>query len=212
MNVLDVTDLRVWSGEASVSGTWRVPAEAVRVEVLRAVGGPPRGRGDGVGVEVEPDGTGFVDTGVSPGVEYHYLVRAVYVTSRGRVRGSAGLVVRAAPGPPPSPVLDLSVTAGGAGLVASWSPPPRGRVVLFTSELPPPWPPGRRVSADRWAELGSAVAAEPVLEAGGRARAELELPAGVWYLLAVTVAGEQAVVGRSTLECHVRPQLVLQQH
>ncbi|WP_026119650.1 fibronectin type III domain-containing protein [Nocardiopsis ganjiahuensis] len=192
----DVTDLRVWSDEASVSGSWRAPAEAVRVEVLRAEGGPPRGLGDGV--PVEHDGTGFVDTSVRPDEEYHYRVRAVYVTSRGRARSSSGLVLRARPGPAPAPVRDLAVAAGGTGLVASWSAPPRGRVVLFTSELPPSWAPGRTVPADRWAELGSEVSTETVVGADGRCRAVLPLPAGTTHVLAVTVAGDRAVAGGSS--------------
>ncbi|MBE1459520.1 hypothetical protein H4W79_003734 [Nocardiopsis terrae] len=192
----EVADLRVRSDETSVTGSWRTPPEAVRVEVLRAEGGPPRGPGDGV--PIAHDGSVFVDTDVLPDTEYHYRVRAVYVTSRGLARNSAGLVRRASPGPVPTAVRDLSVDAVGAGFVASWSAPSRGRVVLFTSERPPPWPPGRSVPADRWAELGSEVPGEVSTGPDGRAEAGLQLPAGTVYVLAATVAGGQAVAGART--------------
>ncbi|MGW5877912.1 hypothetical protein ACWFMI_15350 [Nocardiopsis terrae] len=192
----EVADLRVRSDETSVTGSWRTPPEAVRVEVLRAEGDPPRGAGDGV--PIAHDGTVFVDTDVLPDTEYHYRVRAVYVTSRGLARNSAGLVRRTSPGPVPAAVRDLTVDAVGAGFVASWSAPPRGRVVLFTSERPPPWPPGRSVPADRWAELGSQVPGEVSTGPDGRAATGLHLPAGTVYVLAATVAGGQAVAGART--------------
>ncbi|OOC52881.1 MULTISPECIES: hypothetical protein [Nocardiopsis] len=157
----EVSSLRVCAGEREVSGSWEAPVEAVRVEVLRGEGAPPRGAGDGV--RVETDGTGFRDTGVRTDVEYHYRIRAIYVTSNGHARGSAGLVRRASPGPCPAPVRDLSVRPdGGTDFVASWTSPPRGRVVLRVGAEPPEWPPGTVVGPDDLDSYGREVEQRPV--------------------------------------------------
>ncbi|QUX28089.1 hypothetical protein KGD83_22905 [Nocardiopsis akebiae] len=162
----EVSSLRVRAGERSVSGSWQAPAEAVRVEVLRGVGAPPRGAGDGV--RVETDGSGFCDTDVEMDVEYHYRIRAVYVTSNGHARGSSGLVRRASPGPCPEAVRDLSVVPdGGADFRASWTRPSRGRVVLRVGEEPPEWPLGTVVGPDDLESYGREVAQTPVAEDEG---------------------------------------------
>ncbi|MFC9086307.1 hypothetical protein [Nocardiopsis dassonvillei] len=162
----EVSSLRVRAGERSVSGSWHAPAEAVRVEVLRGVGAPPRGAGDGV--RVETDGSGFCDTDVEMDVEYHYRIRAVYVTSNGHARGSAGLVRRASPGPCPEAVRDLSVVPdGGADFRASWTRPSRGRVVLRVGEEPPEWPLGTVLGPDDLESYGREVAQTPVAEDEG---------------------------------------------
>ncbi|WP_150250408.1 hypothetical protein [Nocardiopsis deserti] len=162
----EVSSLRVRAGERSVSGSWQAPAEAVRVEVLRGVGAPPRGAGDGV--RVETDGSGFCDTDVEMDVEYHYRVRAVYVTSNGHARGSAGLVRRASPGPCPEAVRDLSVVPdGGADFRASWTRPSRGKVVLRVGEEPPGWPLGTVVGPDDLESYGREVAQTPVADDEG---------------------------------------------
>lgn len=153
----EVGDLSVHAGEDEVTGAWRVPPEAVRVEVVRGEGAPPRG---GDGVRVATDGMGFRDRGVRPDVEYYYRVRAVYLTSGGSARGSEGLVRRVVPGPPPPPVEDLLVVPDGeGGFTASWTPPARGRVSLRTAAARPPWPPGTRVPPAEVAAHGAPVPA-----------------------------------------------------
>ncbi|MFJ9553109.1 hypothetical protein ACIRPH_04805 [Nocardiopsis sp. NPDC101807] len=199
----EVCDLRVRAGEASVTASWQVPAEAVRVDAWRREGEAPRGPGDGV--RVETDGAGFRDGDVRPDAEYFYRVRAVYLTSNGHARASEGLVLRATPGPPPPPVLDLAVSAGdGAGVRVHWTRPPRGRVVLRVGPDPSRWEPGTPVGPDEVAAHGPEVLGEPapgpVREGDpgpGLERAELLLGAGTSHVLAVTVAGDRAVVGRS---------------
>ncbi|WP_285733537.1 hypothetical protein [Nocardiopsis sp. ATB16-24] len=159
----EVHALRVYAGEREVCGTWEAPAEAVRVEVLRGEGSPPRGPGDGV--RVETDGAGFRDTDVQTDVEYHYRIRAVYVTSNGHARGSVGLVRRASPGPCPDPVLDLEVRpSDGTEFVASWTSPPRGRVALWVGTEPPPWEPGTAVGPEELNAYGREVAQRPMAE------------------------------------------------
>lgn len=193
----EVDSLRVSAGERSVSGSWQAPVESVRVEVLRGEGAPPRGAGDGV--RVETDGTGFHDTDVRADVDYHYRVRAVYLTSSGHARGSAGLVRRTSPGPPPAPVRDLSVLPDDdTGFVASWTQPPRGRVVLRSGVEPPNWPTGALVGPGDLDSYGREVPQSSVegREGGdGRALAALTLEAGTNHVLAATVTGGQAAVG-----------------
>ncbi|MEE2035804.1 hypothetical protein Q8791_01030 [Nocardiopsis sp. CT-R113] len=197
----EVCDLRVRADDVSVSASWRPPAEAVRVEVRRGEGAAPRGAGDGV--RVETDGTGFRDVGVGPGAEYFYLVRAVYLTSDGHARASAGLLRRASPGPLPAPVSDLTLAAdGGAGIRARWTRPSRGRVVLRVGPEAARWAPGTVVDPDELAAHGPEVLQEPgpVPEEGpgaGCERVELVLGAGTSHVLAATVAGDRAVVGDS---------------
>lgn len=191
----EVSDLRVHAGERSVAGTWRAPAEAVRVEVLRGEGAPPRGLGDGV--LVETDKSGFRDSAVRPDAEYFYRVRAVYLTSQGQVRGSAGLVRGVSPGPRPVPVRDLSVGhQEGTGFLASWTPPPRGRVELRVGSAPPDWSEGSVVGADQLAAFGHEVLEEAGAGADGRTGVGLVLASGTHHVLPVTVVGDQAVVGR----------------
>ncbi|CAL9419734.1 hypothetical protein SUDANB121_01845 [Nocardiopsis dassonvillei] len=172
----EVADLSVHAGESEVTGSWRVPPEAVRVEVVRGEGAPPRG---GDGVRVVTDGMGFRDPDVRPDVEYYYRVRAVYLTSGGSARGSEGLVRRVVPGPPPPPVEDLLVVPDGeGGFTASWTPPRRGRVSLRAAAAPPPWPPGTRVSPAELAAHGVPLPAAAADAPRGRSAAVPEATPG----------------------------------
>ncbi|MFW6639142.1 hypothetical protein ACOALZ_03775 [Nocardiopsis algeriensis] len=148
----EVGDLLVHTGEDAVTATWRVPPEAVSVEVVRGEGAPPRPGGDVV--RVPNDGTGFRDTGVRSGTEYFYRIRAVYLTSSGHARGSAGTIRRVVPGPAPVPVDVLRVVPGDSGFVAEWTRPPHGRVVLRAAAEPPPWPEGAAVPLSDLAVYG----------------------------------------------------------
>lgn len=189
----DVADLRLRSGRYSVTGSWRVPEEAVRVEVLRACGAPPRGSGDGV--VVSTDGSGFQDHMVEPGREYFYRVRVVYLTSAGLTRTSEGLVRRAAPGPGPLPVSDLAVERREGTTVVSWPPPPLGRVSVWVGPREPAWPRGTRLGEHDLAAFGAEAGEVPGPVADGRIGARVPVPPGTSYVLAVTVAGEDRVAG-----------------
>ncbi|WP_026118203.1 fibronectin type III domain-containing protein [Nocardiopsis salina] len=190
----DVADLRLRAGRYAVTASWRVPEEAVRVEVLRRCGAPPRNAGDGVGVPT--DGTGFQDHAVEPGVEYFYRIRAVYLTSAGRTRSSAGLVLRAEPGPGPLPVSDLAVAYREEGTVVSWpSSSARGRVALWVGRREPAWEAGARLSGQDLAAFGDEVVEPPGPVEGGRTGVRVPVLAGRSHVLAVTVDGEQRLAG-----------------
>lgn len=189
----DVADLRLRSGRYAVTASWRAPEGAVRVEVLRSCGAPPRGAGDGV--EVPTDGTGFQDHAVEPGRGYFYRIRAVYLTSSGRTRSSEGLVFRADPGPGALPVSDLAVRQREEGTVVSWPSPPHGRVTLWVGRREPAWEAGTRLSEQDLTAFGAEVAEAPGPVGGGRIGARVPVPTGTSHVLAVTVAGEQRVAG-----------------
>lgn len=182
MIVPDVSDVTTTVGESQVRVSWRRPPEAIRVEVRRGAGAPPQGKGNGV-VSVEHDGSGFRDTSVRADQEYFYRVRAVYLTSQGWTRGSQGLLIRVVPGPEAEPVRDLRVDPGEDGSVASWTPPKRGRVSLYT---------GRSATTST---SGTPVEGEPIQGSDGRHRLPLSLPAGLSHVVAVTEDGERRVVG-----------------
>lgn len=195
----DVSDVTTAVGESEVSVSWRRPPEALRVEVRRGAGTPPHDRGAGV-VSVEHDGSGFHDTSVRTDQEYFYRVRAVYMTSQGWTRGSPGLLIRAVPGPKAEPVRDLRIDSGEGGPVASWTPPKRGRVSLYTDRsatTSTPGPPLEGAPLEGTPPEGSPLEGEPVRGADGRCRMPLSLPAGVAHVVAVTVDGESRVRGAS---------------
>ena len=189
----EVEDLHLCVDERQVLGTWKAPGEAVRVEVLRAEGAPPRGPGDGTPVPV--DGAGFTDTSVCVGREYFYRVRALYLTSSGQGCGSEGIVRRAAPLPRPRPVTDLEVVRATRGVVVSWTCPPGGRVALWVGQRPPRWRSGQSLSTGELADFGREVVETPVLGPRGRAHVSVRVPAGVCHVLAVTVGTDRIVAG-----------------
>ena len=189
----DVADLRLRSGRHSVTASWRAPEEAVRVEVLRACGAPPRGVGDGVAVST--DGSGFQDHTVEPGREYFYRIRVVYLTSAGLTRTSEGLVRRAAPGPGPLPVSDLAVERREGTTVVSWPSPPLGRVSVWVGPREPVWVRGARLTERDLAAFGTEAVEAPGPVAGGRIGVRVSVPPGTSHVLAVTVAGEERVAG-----------------
>lgn len=189
----DVADLRLRSGRYSVTASWQAPEEAVRVEVLRACGAPPRGACDGVAVST--DGSGFQDHTVEAGQEYFYRIRVVYLTSAGLTRTSEGLVRRAAPGPGPLPVSGLEVERREEATVVSWPPPPLGRVSVWVGPREPVWERGARLTEHDLAAFGTEVAEAPGPVEGGRLGVRVPVPPGTSHVLAVTVAGEERVAG-----------------
>ena len=139
------------AGDTSVAATWRAHSGADRVIVVRREDDPPRGWDDGTAVEASLGG--FTDTGLRTGTEYYYRISDV-LPDAGR---PAPLLARRhhrgrCPNPPPRPVADLHVTGPGDGdavMVATWTPPPYGRVRLMRSDEPLPWPAGTRVTRGR---------------------------------------------------------------
>ena len=174
------------AGPSSVRGTWTAPPEAAGVRVVRA--------SEGREIPVDSGPAGFTDAGLTPGVEYRYLITADYLTGDGARYASDPL---AGPiGLPPAPVETMRIEETGERVRVSCISPPAGAVRFYLSDLPPPW---------RWqAELGQAELAElgePAAERqdtpGREMTAEFTPLPGEHYLIAVTSAGNFSVLGAS---------------
>ncbi|TDD40223.1 hypothetical protein E1287_01520 [Actinomadura sp. KC06] len=188
-------------GEVAVS--WRLPKGATGAVATRL--------GDG-GADrrlARVDRSGFVDADVRPGRTYRYRVQASYERSDGTRVLSKGVVVTGLPESPPSAVSDLSVELPAAGRQAatiSWTAPSGGRVMIRTSDAPPPWPPGTLLAADDVERYGREVRGAAVPASGGRMTLRTPVD-GVTsaHFVAVTVGAGQALVGPSAVLVTVEP-------
>jgi len=189
----EVTDVSVAAADTSVAVSWRAPRGADGVAVARRENDPPRGPDDGTAVAASL--TGFTDTALATGTEYHYRIVACYRSPDGQRRYSAGVVTRAVPEPVPRAVADLEVgePADGA-LQVSWTPPPYGQVRLVRSDQPPPWAAGTRLTPGDAAGLRE-IPGVPRRGPDGRDVLELRLPPGHHHLLALTAGRNSSVVG-----------------
>ncbi len=191
----EVTDVSVTATDTSVAASWRPHPGAGSVVVVRRENDPPRGRDDGTAVAASH--TGFTDTGLATGAEYHYRIVTCYRAPDGQRRYSAGVVVRAVPEPALQAVTDLDVSEPGDGAIrAAWMPPPYGRVRLVRSEQPLPWSAGTHLTPEDAAGLRE-LPGVPRREADGRNVLELRLPPGRHHLLAVTVGRNASVAGNA---------------
>ena len=193
----EVTGLSVVAADTSVAATWRAHSGADRVIVVRREDEPPRRWDDGTAVEASADS--FTEAGLRTGTEYYYRITTCYRTPDGLRRYSPGVVTRAVPEPAPVEVTDLRVTGpddGAAAMVATWTPPPYGRVRLVRGDEPLPWPPGTRISPDDTAGLQD-VPGVPRRGTDGRDVLELRLPPGRHHILALTVGRNASVAGNT---------------
>ncbi|MGW2820993.1 hypothetical protein ACWC24_08300 [Streptomyces sp. NPDC001443] len=129
----DVADLELVTARSGVTGTWRASAASTAIRVVREHAG--------VTTELSSRQEGFEDLGPVPG-RHAYRVRCEYRAPDGRTLASPGVEASAVVEEWPQPVTDL---AGGlcsqAGPVRlSWTPPPRGEVLLVPWTGPPPAP------------------------------------------------------------------------
>ena len=201
----DVADVTVTTGGTSVAASWRPHPAADGVHVARREDTPPRGIDDGIAVEATL--TGFAETGLRTGAEYHYRIMTWFRAPDGQRRYSAGVVVRAVPEPAPQAVTDLEVTGPAEGMpvvLAAWTPPSSGQFRLVLSEKPPPWPAGTRLSAEDTAGLRD-IPGLPRRETDGRDVLELRLPPGRHHLLALTTGRNASVAGNSAVAWLVEP-------
>lgn len=185
--VPDVLDLAVESTMRSVQGRWRLPPGAVGASVTRS--GP---LGDTAEVAT-PDGTGFDDTAVVPGVQYRYLVRARYPGRAGEPEDSAGLAVYGECPGNPRQVDDLRAGLSGDTVELTWSRQSGSPLVI-------------RVPHDGVAPAPQVLRAADAVVAGrvvavsdtGRASVPVADLAGQRVLVPVTVSGPLAAIGPAT--------------
>jgi hypothetical protein len=201
----EVADVSVTVSDVSVSASWRPHPGAGAVHVVRREDGPPQGPDDGAPVEASL--TGFADTGLRTGTEYHYRIVTSYREADGQSQRSAGVVVRAVPEPALRPVAVLDITGPGDDtpvFLAGWTPPPYGRVRLVLSDKPLPWPAGTHIRPQDAARLAE-IPGIPRRGTDGRDALELRPPTGRHYVTALTVGRNAAVVGDSAEVWLVEP-------
>jgi hypothetical protein len=185
----EVADLQVAPGDGVVSAAWRLPAQAVAVVVRRAEGRPPNDLRDGVAVPAT--GGGLTDTGLRNAVAYHYLVVARYRGPDGGEVHTPGLRFTAVPMRPPAPVREIRldrVEGEPRWLLASFEAPGSGSVEMRELAEPPDVAPGTRLGVH---QLPGRPLPGVAVADGIRCRA----PRTPAVLLAVTVAGQLAVIG-----------------
>ncbi|MFD0684667.1 hypothetical protein [Actinomadura fibrosa] len=172
-------DVELLPGDGSVTGRWRVPAEAARVVVVR----------DGTTVPAGRDG--FRER-VPNGRTHHYRIRAVYLDASGREVLTPGVHASVTPSAPPVPVYELAADPDPSdpGLLrVRFEPPPHGTVELVLSDGPPPWPRSALVPVEEVRRATRRLAGAP-----SGAGLAVRPGAGGW-LLAVTVAEGTAAIG-----------------
>ncbi|XVS61723.1 hypothetical protein ACQPYE_25910 [Actinosynnema sp. CA-299493] len=183
----EVLDLAVESTMLSVRGRWRLPPGAVGASVTRIAPS-----GDTAEIAT-PDGTGFDDTAVVPGVQYRYLVRARYPGRAGKPEDSAGLAVCGECPGNPRQVDDLRANLSGDTVELTWSRQSGTPLVI-------------RVPHDGVAPAPQVLRAADAVVAGrvvavsdtGRASVPLADLAGQRVLVPVSVSGPLAAIGPAT--------------
>ncbi|WP_248959493.1 hypothetical protein [Sphaerisporangium perillae] len=182
--------VRLTAGDGVVSGRWTRPAEATRVIVTRD--GRPVTAGD----------TGFRDRDVTNGTSHIYVVSAAYAGPDGEVV-TPGVRRTVTPLGRPRPVTDFTLrpdpSAPGTFLV-QYEEPATGELEIVGLDAAPPWPMGTTLSL---AELRAAT--RPIPSAPTRDGQSIRPGGGQGVLLAVTVAGELATVGRHIEHLNLAP-------
>ncbi|MFH8473758.1 hypothetical protein [Streptomyces sp. NPDC018000] len=177
----EVTGAHLRPGDRRISADWTCPDRARSVEVVRTAP-------DGEEARVAARRDGFTDGGLVNGATYRYRIRVVYRTDGGLPVRTEGVRHTATPLAPPEPVTDLDIRLVDGCLLARLDPPPGGEVRLYGFDDVPPWPAGTRL---RTAELpGHPIVAQPAPEG-----LRFAPPGRPTMVLAVTVAGERAVIG-----------------
>ncbi|MEX5636345.1 hypothetical protein [Parafrankia sp. FMc2] len=183
----DVTDLVLRGGEKAVEGTWRLPAGAVSVRVVRSTdGGRP--------VQVASGPTGFRDDGLEPEVTYLYRVQAEYRTPAGTTLLSDGVEAAGGTRARPRPVRDFVAGLEGSQLTVTWLPPARGSVEVRLFDHRPELREGDILSAVSVQSTGSGLTLEGP-PGDGELRASLRSDGRQHWLVPFTVLDDLAAAG-----------------
>ncbi|MFB7916158.1 hypothetical protein [Streptomyces sp. NPDC056061] len=177
----EVTGALLHPGDRRITAEWTCPGRARSVEVVRTAP-------DGGEVRVAAHRDGFTDGGLTNGTPYDYRIRTVHRTDDGQLVRTEGVRRTATPLAPPEPVTDLDIRFVDGHLLACLDPPPGGEVRLYAFDDAPPWPAGTRL---RTAELP----ARPITARPAPEGLRFAPPGRPTMVLAVTVAGQDAVVG-----------------
>lgn len=188
--IADVRDLKLRAADASVSGTWSLPAPNLHVRVFRNEGRSlPK---TGVGTEIPVSGNrSFVDQGVSNGTQYTYRVVSVLDLPDGTALKSRGIQESCCPQEPPLPVTDLRILVREKEIEFIWTPPPRGEILIARSASAPSWA-GKELAKSA---LDSRI--HVVSESLSGAATDTILAGKPVFYTPITVLGDQMIAGSS---------------
>jgi hypothetical protein len=191
MRLAEVEALKLIPGDKCINLHWKISDKAQGVEVWRKLNILPTKSGDGQQITgVRRDGV--MDTGLSNGVNYGYLVFTIFQNRQGHTLISKGVTCVVMPVEPPQPITDLMINKQGDLLHLSWTPPKRGSVQLFYSETTPGFGNSENLATAELSQLGQPL---PIQRAGST-QWKINFQGRV-FLTPVTVVGEVAVVGTS---------------
>ncbi|MFI7336864.1 hypothetical protein ACIBUY_02855 [Streptomyces sp. NPDC050085] len=186
----EVAELHLRAGDAEVAAAWTCPAGADSVDVVRSAPGAPD-------VAVPAHRDGFTDSTLINGTAYTYRIRVVHRDDDGRPVRTDGIRRTVTPQGAPEPVAALTVGPAPdepGRLLARFTPPRTGTVLLYGFDAEPPWTTGTRIPA-------GALPAQPLATAPDPEGLRLVPPQRPTVVLAVTVADDRAVTGGHALAC-----------
>ena len=187
-----VSNLAAEVGTATVTLSWSAHQNAEVLVTRAASGAAP--------VSVPVTGGGCRLSGLPEGVAQHFEVVAVY-------RGPGGAELRSGVEPisatpraeaRPVPKLRTSVVESGRGLRVrmTWPRVDNSEVKIIRCDAQPPWPFGAVITHEQMLQAGREVAGQDIGR-GTEDGLEADLPAGVHYLVPLSVGGAGIVVGRT---------------
>jgi hypothetical protein len=185
-----VSQLKADVSTAAIALHWSVHPEA-EVRVTRTAAGTAP-------VPVPVTGNGCQLSGLPEGKAQHFEVMAVYRGPGGRELSSLPEQLTATPRAEARPNRTLRATTFEANGVVrvrlSWHRTDNSDVKIMRSDTEPAWPPGTMVTAEQLAQAGDELTGQ-VTASGTENRLETTLPAGVHYLLPLSVGGTGIAVG-----------------
>ncbi len=186
-----VSQLKAEVGTATIALSWQAPADA-EVRVTRAAPGAAP-------VRVPVADNGCQVTGLPEGTAQHFEVVAVYRGPGGAELVSRAEQVTAAPRAEAKPVPRLRASAvesnGAIRVRVTWPRVDNSDVRIMRSDTEPAWPFGAMITAEQMAQAGDEISGHAITP-GSENGFETGLPAGVHYLLPLSVGGTGIAVGR----------------
>ncbi len=132
-----VQNLRVESRDGEVELAWEIPEKATGAKVVRKIGAPPTGPGDGE--SLPNDKHRATDRGLGKELVYHYAVYAQYRIGEGVARTSKPVFASTKAVERVVVLDDLSAERTRDGRVRlAWTPPLSGVVKILASSSPTP--------------------------------------------------------------------------
>lgn len=135
----DVQNVSLRVDDKLVNLSWRAPSNMHNVIVVRTKNAPPSSLTDRSGKQLTPlDATHLVDRDVENNQQYFYAIYAQFKDFSGQIVNTPGVIVKATPEPPPTPIGTLEVTSTKASqgyeVRLSWSAPAKGQAAILKSD------------------------------------------------------------------------------